>query len=192
MPLSATTENNNATNGNTTQKQDDKAMPFQGQQPYGMPNDLVIPNITSISETDERLWVPQAPDVTFRPLLLNTSNGYFVNILRVKRSGILSRHKHTGAVHALTLKGKWHYLEHDWWATEGGYSMEPPGETHTLEVPEGVEETCILFHVTGAYVYVDPYGKAERIEDVFTKLEMAREHYEKVGLGKGFVDQFIR
>ena len=192
MPPSATTENTAASNGNATQKQDDKTMAFQGSQPYGMPNDLVIPNITSISETDERLWVPQAPDVTFRPLLFNTSNGYFVNILRVKRSGILSRHKHTGPVHALTLKGKWHYLEHDWWATEGGYSMEPPGETHTLEVPEGVEETCILFHVTGAYVYVDPYGKAERIEDVFTKLEMAREHYEKVGLGRDYVDQFIR
>jgi hypothetical protein len=51
--------------------------------------------------------------------------------------------------------------------------MEPPGETHTLEVPEGVEEMCTLFHVTGAYVYVDPYGKAERIEDVFTKLEVS-------------------
>ncbi len=69
--------------------------------------------------------------------------------------------------------------------------MEPPGETHTLEVPEGVEEMVTLFHVTGAYVYVDPYGKAER-EDVFSKLKMAREHYEKCGLGASFVDQFIR
>lgn len=49
-----------------------------------------------------------------------------------------------------------------------------------------------LFHVTGAYVYVDPYGKPEKIEDVFSKLKLAREHYEKVGLGAGFVDQFIR
>jgi hypothetical protein len=120
MPPSATKENEAANNGNAT-KQDDKNMPYQLEQPYGMPNDLVIPNILNIEETDERLWVPQAPDVTFRPLLFNTSNGYFVNILRVKRSGILSRHKHTGPVHAFTLKGKWHYLEHDWWATEGGY-----------------------------------------------------------------------
>lgn len=50
--------------------------------------------------------------------------------------------------------------------------MEPPGETHTLEVPEGVDEMYTLFHVTGAYVYVDPHGKAEKIEDVFTKLEV--------------------
>lgn len=96
-----------------------------------------------------------------------------MNILKVKKSGILSRHKHTGPVHAFTLRGKWHYLEHDWWATAGSYSMEPPGETHTLEVPEGVDEMYTLFHVTGAYVYVDPHGKAEKIEDVFTKLEVS-------------------
>ena len=70
--------------------------------------------------------------------------------------------------------------------------MEPPGETHTLEVPDSVDEMVTIFHVTGAYVYVDPQGKAEKIEDVFTKLQMAREHYEKVGLGADFVDQFIR
>ena len=49
-----------------------------------------------------------------------------------------------------------------------------------------------IFHVTGAYVYVDPQGKAEKIEDVFTKLQMARDHYEKVGLGADYVNQFIR
>jgi 2,4'-dihydroxyacetophenone dioxygenase len=70
--------------------------------------------------------------------------------------------------------------------------MEPPGETHTLEVPEGVEEMVTLFHVTGAYVYVDPHGKVEGVEDVFSKLKMARDHYEKVGLGADYVDQFIR
>ena len=54
------------------------------------------------------------------------------------------------------------------------------GETHTLEVPEGVDEMVTIFHVTGAYVYVDPHGKAEKIEDCFTKLQLARDHYEKV------------
>lgn len=83
-------------------------------------------------------------------------------------------------------------MEHEWWAEQGGFSFEPPGETHTLEVPEGVDEMVTLFFVTGAYVYVDPQGKAEKVEDVFSKVKLAREHYEKVGLGKGFVDQFIR
>ena len=36
-------------------------------------------------------------------------------------------------------------------------------------------------------VYVDLYGKAEKVEDVFSKIKMAREHYDKVGLGADFV-----
>ena len=39
-----------------------------------------------------------------------------------------------------------------------------------------------LFHVTGAYVYVQPDGGPVGIEDVFTKLAAARAHYEAVGL----------
>ena len=139
---------------------------------------FVVPKILNIEDTDERLWVCRPShilaaqnkpadrnpglSVSSRPLLLGTSQGYFVNILRVKRSGILSRHQHTGPVHAITLKGRWHYLEHDWWAEEGGYSFEPPGETHTLEVPEGCDEMATLFHVTGAYVYVEEGRKGRR------------------------------
>ncbi|EWG46632.1 hypothetical protein FVEG_07046 [Fusarium verticillioides 7600] len=120
-----------------------------------VPDDLVIPGIFDI-ECDERLWVPQAPDVWFRPLLLSVSGGYFVNILRVRRSGILSRHRHAGCVHTTVLRGRWHYLEHPCWATEGGYAFEAPGDIHTLEVPEDVKEMVTMFHVTGAYIYVDP------------------------------------
>jgi hypothetical protein len=178
------------TDGDTTIE--DEAIPYRGEQPYGVPEDLVIPTVLDIDGTDERLWVPQAEDVTFRPLLLSVSQGYFVNILRVRRSGVLSRHRHAGPVHATTLKGRWHYLEHDWWAEEGGYSFEPPGDIHTLVVPEGVDEMITMFHVTGAYIYVDPDGNPTGIEDVFSKIAAARAHYESVGLGADFVDQFIR
>jgi hypothetical protein len=36
---------------------------------------------------DERVWVPQAPLVWFRPLLLNTVTGSWCNLLRVRRAG---------------------------------------------------------------------------------------------------------
>jgi 2,4'-dihydroxyacetophenone dioxygenase len=184
--VTATTDSGQAASRDT------ERIPYRGEQPYGMPPDLVELGVLDIDGSDERLWVPQAEDVSFRPLLLSVSQGYFVNILRVRRSGILSRHKHAGPVHAVTLRGRWHYLEHDWWAEAGGYSYEPPGETHTLEVPDGVDEMTTLFHVTGAYVYVDPDGVAVGIEDVFTKIESARRHYAAVGLGADHVDRFIR
>ncbi len=170
----------------------DARIPYRGAQPYRVPDDFVQLGALDLDGADERLWVPQADDVSLRPLLLSVSQGYFVNILRVRTTGILSRHRHAGPVHALTLRGRWHYLEHDWWAEAGGYSYEPPGDIHTLEVPEGVEEMVTLFHVTGAYVYVDPDGVPVGIEDVFTKIDNARKHYESVGLGADYVDQFLR
>jgi 2,4'-dihydroxyacetophenone dioxygenase len=169
----------------------DKAIAFRGHQPYGMLDDFVVDHALDL-DADEKLWVPQSQDVDFRPLLFSVSQGYFLNLLRVRKTGILSRHRHAGPVHALVLRGRWHYLEHDWYAERGGYAFEPPGETHTLEVPADVEEMITLFHVTGTYVYVDPDGNAEGIEDVFTKLDAARTHYEAIGLGAGYADQFVR
>jgi 2,4'-dihydroxyacetophenone dioxygenase len=170
---------------------DDRA-PYRGAQPYGVRDDFVESGVLDLDGADERLWVPQAEDVSFRPLLLAPSQGYFVNLLRVRRSGVVSRHRHAGPVHALTLRGRWHYLEHDWWAEEGTYSFEPPGDIHTLEVPDGVQEMVALFHATGAYVYVDRNGTPVGMEDVFSKIEKAREHYQRVGLGADYVDRFLR
>ncbi|KAF7563219.1 hypothetical protein G7046_g910 [Stylonectria norvegica] len=161
---------------------------YRGPPLPSVAEDVVVPGAMDI-ECDERFWVPQADGVWFRPLLFSVSQGYFVNLLRVRKSGILSRHRHAGPVHATVLRGRWHYLEHPWWATEGGYAYEPPGDIHTLEVPDDVKEMVTLFHVTGAYIYVDPDGNTVGIEDVFSKLDKARKHYEAVGLGASFADQ---
>lgn len=167
------------------------AIPYSGPPIHGVGSDLVINSVLHLNE-DERYWVPQLDNVWYRPLLFSLSQGYWVNLLRVRRSGILSRHRHTGPVHAATLKGKWHYLEHDWWATPGSYSYEPPGDTHTLEVPEGVEEMVTLFHVTGSYTYVEPDGTPIGSEDVFTQYETAREHYIANGVGEEYLKSLVR
>ena len=95
-------------------------------------------------------------------------------------------------MHGYVIKGRWHYLEHDWMAEEGGYVFEAPGETHTLVVPEDVDEMITMFQVNGVMLYVDPMGNTMGYEDVFTEIDMCRAHYEKVGLGADYVDQFIR
>lgn len=146
---------------------------------------------TAIPE-DERLWVPQAENVWFRPLHFNTVSGEWVNLLRVRRSGMLSRHRHPAPVHGYVLRGAWRYLEHDWVATEGMYVFEPPGEVHTLVVDDGIEEMITLFHVCGALIYFDDQFQPCGYDDVHTKIELCRTHFEQVGLGADFVRRYVR
>lgn len=167
----------------------DPMTPYQLPFPKDALDEIVIPNVLP---KDERVWVPQTDSVSFRPLCLNASQGYWVNLLRVRKSGVLSRHRHPQPVHGFVLKGRWRYLEHDWVAEEGAYVFEPPGETHTLIVPDGVHEMITLFQVNGVMLYVDPDGVAQGFEDVFTKIEMCRKHFAAVGLGEDYVEQFIR
>lgn len=141
---------------------------------------------------DERVWVPQAPQVWFRPLMLNTLNGQWCNLLRVRRAGTLSRHRHPAPVHGYVIKGSWRYLEHDWVAREGDYVFEPPGETHTLVVDADVDEMITFFNISGCMYYLNDRDEHTGYEDVFTKIDMCRKHYTEVGLGANYVDQFIR
>lgn len=148
---------------------------------------------------DERIWVPQAPLVWFRPLLLNTVTGGWCNLLRVRKSGVLSRHIHPAIVVGYVIKGAWRYLEHDWVAKEGSFVFEPPGEIHTLVVDDQTSEhgnadteMITFFNISGAMVYLDDQGNQTGYEDVFSKIEMCRKHYEAVGLGADYVDQFVR
>jgi 2,4'-dihydroxyacetophenone dioxygenase len=163
--------------------------PYRGDQPSAMRPDLVIPDVMP---GDDRAWVPLSDGVFSRPLQFNVTQGGYTHLLRVTRSGIVQRHRHSGPVQAFVLRGSWYYPEHDWIAEEGGYVFEPPGETHTLIVPDGVEEMITFFFVTGALTFVDPDGNAFGYDDVFTRLERARRHYEAVGLGAEAIEAMIR
>ena len=173
----------------STEETQNTNIPYQLPMPENALPEIVIP---SAIPDDDKLWVKQAENVYFRPLCLNASQGYWMNLLKVTKSGVLSRHRHPNAVHGLVLKGRWHYLEHDWEAKEGSYVYEPPGETHTLVVPDDVEEMITFFQVNGIMSYVDPWGKLLGYEDVFTKIDLCRKHFTNIGLGKNYVDQFIR
>jgi hypothetical protein len=161
---------------------------FRGTQPDDLRDDLVVDDVLP---EDERVWVPLSDGVFSRPLQFNVTQGQYTHLLRVTRSGMVARHRHSGPVLAYVIRGTWHYLEHGWAAREGGFVFEPPGETHTLVVPDGCAEMITLFHVTGALVYVDPDGAAHGYDDVFTRLEASRRHYTAVGLGADYVEPLI-
>jgi 2,4'-dihydroxyacetophenone dioxygenase len=147
--------------------------------------------LQDVSDVPEERWVQQAENVAFLPLTFGVTQGYYVNLLRVRKSGVLSCHRHFGAVHAHVMKGRWFYLEHDWVATEGSFVMETPGETHTLVVPDDVPEMITWFHVAAGYVYFEN-GRITAYEDVFTKLQRAREHYEEFRLPQAELDRLVR
>jgi hypothetical protein len=157
-------------------------------EPAAIPQELAFP----VMPEDERVWVPQAPNVSFRPLMFNTVIGQWCNLLRVTKSGIVSRHRHPGAVFGYVIKGKWHYYEHDWMAEEGSFVYEPPGEIHTLAVPEDCTEMITFFNISGAMIYLDDNNELTGWEDVFSKIDMCREHYAKNGLGADYIDHLIR
>ena len=123
--------------------------------------------------------------------MFNTVEGAWVNLLKVKRSGVLNRHLHPAPVYGYVIKGSWRYLEHDWIATEGSFVYEPPGEVHTLVVDEDVDEMITLFQVCGALIYMDENGKQVDYEDVHSKIRKARKHFGTVGLGEDYVTHFI-
>ncbi|KAB8164307.1 cupin domain-containing protein [Streptomyces sp. 3MP-14] len=152
------------------------------------PEEIAVPAVPE----DDRVWVPQAPNVWFRPLMFNTVTGQWCNLLKVTASGIVSRHRHPGAVFGYVIEGRWHYYEHEWVAERGSFVYEPPGEIHTLAVPQDCDYMITLFNISGAMVYVDEEGHQIGYEDTFTKIDMCRAHYESVGLGRDFVEQFIR
>ena len=69
-------------------KPDDALVPYQLPMPPEAAREIVV---SPALPEDERLWVPQADGVWFRPLCLSASTGFWMNLLRVRRSGVLTR-----------------------------------------------------------------------------------------------------
>ena len=82
-------------------KDQDPKTPYQLPFPPDAQDEIVIPDAIA---KDERIWVPQAANVSFRPLCLNRSQGYWMNLLRVRKSGVLSRHRHPQPVHGFVVE----------------------------------------------------------------------------------------
>jgi len=149
------------------------------------------PELVVYPAVDERLWVELEPNVWFRPLYFDMTTGTHCELLRVRRGGVLSRHRHPSPVHGFVVKGRWHYKEHSWEAAEGSYVYEPPGEVHTLTVDDD-DEMLTFFYIDGPTLYVDEKDNVVHVEDNFALIEAARAHYDKVGLGADLVDAFLR
>ena len=158
--------------------------------PEGILDDIICPAIPE----DERIWIKasQQHNVEFRPVFFNIANGLRISVIRVRTQGIVNRHYHPGDVHLYVIKGKFHYVERPWTAVAGDYVFEPPGDIHTLTIPEDCDEFIAVYLANGAVIPVDENGTPTGYIDNWTIIEWARDYYEKVGLGRDYIDQFIR
>ncbi len=150
------------------------------------------PELVVREPTDERVWIEIEPSVWFRPLFFDMNNGSHGEVLRVRKGGVLSRHRHPSPVHGFVLKGSWRYREHTWTATAGCYVFEPPGEVHTLTVADDCPEMQTMFVICGAVLYIDDDDRVVHVEDNIGLIELCRTTYETSGLGADYVDQFVR
>ena len=77
-------------------------------------------------------------------------------------------------------------------ATAGTFVYEAPGEAHTLVAHESPEPMRVHFNVTGPLIWLDENGEPNGTFDAYDYLELAREHYEKTGLGAEAVNKLLR
>ncbi|WP_448626028.1 2,4'-dihydroxyacetophenone dioxygenase family protein [Geodermatophilus sp. URMC 64] len=141
---------------------------------------------------DDRYYIPLSETVGSRPLWISLQQNRWADVLMARTAGLVNRHYHPHQVFAYTLSGKWGYLEHDWVAERGAFVYETPGEAHTLVAYESDEPMRVHFNVTGPLIWLDEDGNPNGTFDAYDYLELARSHYEKVGLGAELVERLIR
>jgi 2,4'-dihydroxyacetophenone dioxygenase len=148
--------------------------------------------IAKAAYADEKYFMHFTDTVLSRPLWISPAENKWCDILMAKAAGLVNRHYHPHEVFAYTISGKWGYLEHDWTATAGDFVYETPGEGHTLVAYESDEPMRTIFIVKGPLIWLDDKGNAAGYFDVHDYIRMAREHYERVGIGEAYVDNLFR
>ena len=141
---------------------------------------------------DERLFVPFNETVFSKPLWISPTTNRWCDVLMAKGAGLVNRHYHPHEVFALTISGKWGYLEHNWVATAGDFIYETPGEAHTLVAYEHPDPMKVFFVVTGPLIWLDEKGNSCGHFDVHDYIKLCREHYEKVGIGADHLTTLFR
>lgn len=137
-------------------------------------------DITTLPETplesghlnhDDLPWVDQGFGIEMKILRVCNDSGSWIIMNRFPPGTQLPTHRHSGGVTALTLQGKWGYLESDFSATAGSVIREPANTAHTLKVADDAgEPTIVFFQVEGSLTHFTEDGTIWGISDGQTQL----------------------
>lgn len=131
----------------------------------------------TIHRSEEDLpFVDLGDGVELQVLQVDLAQGVWIIRNRFAPGVTVQRHKHTGAVYAFTESGCWYYLESpEAQNRAGSYLFEPAGSTHTLHVPDDVDETTsVSFVIYGANLNLAADDSVELVIDAQLVVDMYR------------------
>lgn len=128
---------------------------------------------------DEVPWFPWVGALELKMMRADNRSGTFVVGLRSSEDAQLGKHRHRGAVTAVTTKGKWHYFEYGWFAEPGDYVRENPGTIHTLHLYPNTE---IYFTIEGSIEFLNDDDTLNNTMDVWSFVYLYEKHCLDNGL----------
>lgn len=102
--------------------------------------------------TQDIPFVPIRPGISYRPIRFDP-DGWSLQ-LKVEPGAVITRHRHTGEVHALTLSGAREIIDTGEIIGPGDYVYEPPGNIDAWRC-HGDEPCIIHITLTGRVEYLD-------------------------------------
>lgn len=124
-------------------------------------------------------WVPLRTGVSMRPLHFER-DGYALH-LKVEPGTTITRHRHSGAVHAINLSGQRELLDTGEIVGPGDYVYEPPGNVDSWRC-HGNEPCIVHISLKGRIDYFDDAGNIRSHSDRDTALARYLEHCAANGL----------
>jgi 2,4'-dihydroxyacetophenone dioxygenase len=123
-------------------------------------------------------WVPLRSGISIRPLHFE-ADGYALQ-LKIDPGAVVTRHRHTGEVHALNLSGYREIIETGEIVGPGDYVFEPVGNVDAWRCYG--DEPCVV-HITlkGRNEYLDEDGNVASYTDRDTALREYLDHCDATG-----------
>jgi quercetin dioxygenase-like cupin family protein len=119
-------------------------------------------------------WVPLAPGFSFKLLRATSDDDVWVELLRLEPGTTISRHRHTGEVHAYTLAGHREILETGQLVGPSEYVYEPPGNVDSWRAV-GDKPVVVFVMLRGAIEYLDEHGEVTRRSTAMSAADVYRQ-----------------
>lgn len=125
---------------------------------------------------DDLPFVPMGEGLELQVLHVDLNTGLWINRTRMQPGTTVSTHFHAGMVLAVTLEGRWSYLESpEQVNSPGSYLFEPAGSVHTLQAaPDQEGPTIAWFAIWGPNINIDAAGQVVSVLDAHAVLTLYR------------------